>query len=212
MAIISKGILGGFSGKVGNVVGGNWRGIQYIRSLPKKVSRIPSLSQLEQRAKFGLAVGFLKKVKPVLELGFPKTAKASETPMNEACSYFIQHSITGRFPTFGVDFKEVQLSKGSLATLKQAKLIYADGVIKLSWEFTNGGLFGQGNDQVILIIYVVENEEVQFLNTSKRQDQLVEYQVPKDLSGLEVVTWAFTYNKQNKQASKTQFLGSTKLF
>ena len=34
MAEIKKGILGGFSGKVGPVVGANWRGKDIIRSTP----------------------------------------------------------------------------------------------------------------------------------------------------------------------------------
>lgn len=35
MATLNKGILGGFSGKVGTVVGANWRGLDIIRSRPK---------------------------------------------------------------------------------------------------------------------------------------------------------------------------------
>ncbi len=35
MAEIKKGILGGFSGKVGTVVGVNWRGKDIIRSYQK---------------------------------------------------------------------------------------------------------------------------------------------------------------------------------
>lgn len=38
MGTIKQGILGGFSGKVGNVVGASWKGIDYIRSLPSSVS------------------------------------------------------------------------------------------------------------------------------------------------------------------------------
>jgi hypothetical protein len=34
MGKISKGILGGFSGTVGTVVGGKWKGIDYMRSKP----------------------------------------------------------------------------------------------------------------------------------------------------------------------------------
>jgi hypothetical protein len=36
MGTFNKGILGGFSGKVGTVVGFNWRGLDVMRSLPKK--------------------------------------------------------------------------------------------------------------------------------------------------------------------------------
>jgi len=34
MGTIKKGILGGFSGKVGTVIGGVWKGIEYMRSIP----------------------------------------------------------------------------------------------------------------------------------------------------------------------------------
>ena len=32
MGTIKQGILGGFSGKVGSVVGASWKGISYMRS------------------------------------------------------------------------------------------------------------------------------------------------------------------------------------
>lgn len=52
MATLSKGILGGFSGKVGPVVGATWRGMDVIRSRPKSSRRTPSERQLEQQLKF----------------------------------------------------------------------------------------------------------------------------------------------------------------
>ncbi|MFD1166317.1 hypothetical protein ACFQ2C_11935 [Sphingobacterium daejeonense] len=44
MAIISKGILGAYYGKVGEVVGSSWRGINYVKSLPRKIKE-----QLQKR-------------------------------------------------------------------------------------------------------------------------------------------------------------------
>jgi hypothetical protein len=38
MGIVKKGILGGFSGKVGAVVDGSWKGISYMRSLPQNIT------------------------------------------------------------------------------------------------------------------------------------------------------------------------------
>ncbi len=42
MGTISKGILGGFSGKVGTVVGGSWKGIDYMRSRSGRRTSDPS--------------------------------------------------------------------------------------------------------------------------------------------------------------------------
>ena len=52
MGTISKGILGGFSGKVGTVIGGNWKGIDYMRSKAANHSKSLSTAQLEHWARF----------------------------------------------------------------------------------------------------------------------------------------------------------------
>jgi len=52
MAEIKQGILGGVSGKVGTVVGANWKGKNIIRSKSRKTSKKPTVLQLNQRAKF----------------------------------------------------------------------------------------------------------------------------------------------------------------
>ncbi len=58
MATIVKGILGGFSGKVGTVVGANWRGKDIIRSRPKPSKKPPTDKQVIQQLKFKMAVTF----------------------------------------------------------------------------------------------------------------------------------------------------------
>ena len=50
MGKIKRGLLGGFSGKVANIVGGSWKGIAYMRSLPLSVSQPNTAKQLNQRA------------------------------------------------------------------------------------------------------------------------------------------------------------------
>ncbi|MDP9040682.1 MAG: DUF6266 family protein [Bacteroidota bacterium] len=52
MGTIVKGILGGFSGKVGTVVGSSWKGLAVMKSVPGPRKGSPTLLQLEQQAKF----------------------------------------------------------------------------------------------------------------------------------------------------------------
>lgn len=56
MATFEKGILGGFSGKVGSVVGARWRGINIMRRLPARGNYTPSPEQLAQRQKFTVVI------------------------------------------------------------------------------------------------------------------------------------------------------------
>lgn len=52
MGIIKRGILGGVSGKVANVIGGSWKGIEYLRSMPLSVANPRTTSQVANRDRF----------------------------------------------------------------------------------------------------------------------------------------------------------------
>jgi hypothetical protein len=57
MGVIKRGILGGFSNKVGNIVGSTWKGRAVIKSLPLSVANPRTTPQVSQRSKFaGISV------------------------------------------------------------------------------------------------------------------------------------------------------------
>ena len=52
MGKIKQGILGGFRGKVGTVIGASWNGIAYMRGIPQSQKDPKTAAQLAQRAFF----------------------------------------------------------------------------------------------------------------------------------------------------------------
>lgn len=56
MAIIDAGILGGLSGKIGNVVGSSWKGISYLRIKAARRANPRTVDQVNQRNKFSSVV------------------------------------------------------------------------------------------------------------------------------------------------------------
>ena len=54
MGIIKRGILGGVSNKIGNVVGSSWKGIATLRSLPLSVANPNTTAQRTNRDSFSL--------------------------------------------------------------------------------------------------------------------------------------------------------------
>ena len=56
MGTIKQGILGGFSGKVGTVIGSSWRGIQVMRGLSTGRKGSPTDAQLQQQAKSAVMI------------------------------------------------------------------------------------------------------------------------------------------------------------
>lgn len=74
MGIIRRGILGGFSGKVANIVGSSWKGIAVMRSLPLSVANPRTPRQVAQRDKFSMMSKFSSQllsvwIKPLWDRG-----------------------------------------------------------------------------------------------------------------------------------------------
>ncbi len=86
MGKISQGVLGGFSGKLGNVVGASWKGIDYMRIKPANVANPKTQGQLDQRSKFALVLNFLQSMTAFVRLGF-KLYATKKTQFNSAMSY-----------------------------------------------------------------------------------------------------------------------------
>lgn len=62
MGKIRQGILGGFSGKVANVVGSSWKGVAVVKSLPLSVANPRTAAQVGQRTKMTSAVEMIKPI------------------------------------------------------------------------------------------------------------------------------------------------------
>ena len=60
MGIIKQGILGGFSGKVGSVVGTSWKGRAVMKAMPLSVANPRTSGQVNQRTKFSQCVALSK--------------------------------------------------------------------------------------------------------------------------------------------------------
>ena len=74
MGTIKTGILGGFNGTVGTVVGSNWKGISTMRARPKGRKGSFSPAQLQQQARFALMISFLQPLSILMNVTYKKAA------------------------------------------------------------------------------------------------------------------------------------------
>lgn len=65
MARIKRGILGGFSKKIGNIVGSSWKGIAVMKSLPLSVANPNTGLQQGVRTQFAAAIAFASDLLPI---------------------------------------------------------------------------------------------------------------------------------------------------
>jgi hypothetical protein len=113
MGQIFQGILGGFSGKVGTVIGYVRNGVAFMRGLAIGHTDANTPAQQEQRAKFSLVIDFLRPLTALLHTSF-KTAESRQSGFNAAMSYTMEHAIKGVFPALEIDYTKVLVCKGML--------------------------------------------------------------------------------------------------
>ncbi len=153
MGTISKGILGGFSGTVGNVVGGNWKGINYMRSQGTRKTGSNTPKQLSQQAKFAVATKFLRSLGGLLMISFRNNAYQM-TGINSALSYTLKNAIIGAYPAFTIDYNMALVSRGDLPNVASPAATAAAGsVVKFTWTDNSGLGNAAATDKAILVVY-----------------------------------------------------------
>ncbi len=153
MGTIQKGILGGFSGKVGTVIGGTWKGIDYMRSKSNRRNFTPSLKQLEQQTKFALMMRFLQPMSALLEVSF-KDYAIKQTGINGAFAYNFANAIAGAYPTFSINYPTVLISRGNLPNVPAPNITMGAGsILTFSWTDNSGVGGASSNDLSILVAY-----------------------------------------------------------
>lgn len=155
MGRISKGVLGGFSGTVGTVIGGNWNGIDYMRSLPTfKKNRTSSQKQLEQQARFAVGVKFVRSMQDLFMVTYKQYANEM-TGANTGLSDVLKRAVAGIFPTYSILYDQVFISRGSLPNASTANATAgAGGAVLFSWTNTAAGLGKESpDDQVLLVVH-----------------------------------------------------------
>ncbi len=206
MGRLNMGILGGISGKVGTVVGGRWKGVEYIRSVGARRNRKPSFNQEVHRAKFTLAINFLREMSDLLAVTFPDTGKMSG--FNEATGVIINKAVTGLYPDLKIDYKEVQLSKGRWRNPDAlAAASPAAGVVTFTWK--NNVSLGKtrDTDKAILVVYCESlNLPVFAINAGLRSEETATIAVP-GFSGKPVQTWIAFISENESDTSNSVHTG-----
>ena len=160
MGKIKQGILGGFSGKVGSVIGGTWKGISYMRGIAPSVSNPQTDPQLAQRQRFSVTMSFLQPLALFLKTGF-KNYAVKMTGINAAMGYNIHSAISGVYPTLAIDYPSALVSRGSLpAAQNSAVASTVASTVHFTWDNNSGEVGADAADKTLLVVYNAVKHQV----------------------------------------------------
>jgi len=206
MGRIKKGILGGFSGKVGTVVGANWKSISYIRSLAQNVKNPRTIGQRKQRSKFSIVVALLKQLNVILRIGWKDFAK-NQSPFNAATKHTLDNAITGTYPNFVIDYKKILISRGNLTPFFTPLTAGVGGKIKLTWlDNNNVGTASRTDKLLFAAVNIDKGEVVTSFDGATRQTRSFEIPATEWVGDKVMVYFAFV-SEDGKQTSTSQNIG-----
>jgi hypothetical protein len=207
MGTYSKGILGPFSGKVGTVVGSNWKGIDYMRSYRKRIKNPRTQSQMMQRTKLSMASKFAKPIKEVLNSGWRLYAK-DKTPVNAAVKYLISNAIIGVYPDYAIDPEKVLISSGSLATAVNPSVSVSGCEITVGWDDNCMTGNAATTDRVLVAVISPERAEAVIQDgAADRSELCTTVIVPAHWSGDTVCCYLGFINKFKDSVANSVYLG-----
>ena len=208
MATISKGILGGFSGLVGTVVGGRWNGIDYIRSRPTISDAPPTPAQQQHRARFSLVAKFLTTMKDLLKITFQDFANKMTGP-NSALAYTMKNGVAGSYPDFELDYGMILVARGSLINANNPVAVAGPvGKITFNWGDNSGIASALASDKAILVAYCESLQQSVFTTAGAlRSAGTATLDVP-GFSGRMVQTWVSFVSDKGKDIATSVFSGT----
>jgi hypothetical protein len=163
MGILKNGMLGNYSGKMGNLVFYIRNGKQVVRTIGK-ITKPATTAQLQNRKEMAVTMAFLKPLTEFINAGFGlAAAKTTKSAYNLAVSYQKMNAISGTYPDTVIAYEKVRVTQGMMfAALDPAVELTPTG-LSFTWSCPAGLNWPRPYDQVMLLACFPAQEKVIYL-------------------------------------------------
>ncbi|QXU42796.1 DUF6266 family protein [Pedobacter sp. D749] len=209
MGKIENGINGGFTGTVGTVTGYYLNGKWVIRSKRRKSikNKTGSADQKACRSRFTIMQTFLSPIVAFIRIGFNlESKKRMMTAHNVAKSY---NMLNAQNAAGEIDYTAVRLSFGNLSGAEDVKLEHDDAGVHFSWTDNANGDYTRQHDQVMLMVYDVDNKTAIYETSgAKRLKERESLEIPSFYKGKTFHTWMAFIADDRMGISASTYCGS----
>jgi hypothetical protein len=188
MAIIKRGILGGFHNKIGNVVGTSWKGRAVMKAMPLSVANPRTTPQVENRDRFLrmslLTSDLLSSIVKPLNDRFAGNISGANLMMR-------RNRDAMRSNLFW-QTNEVTISSGRMNAPVIKTATQTGNQITISWETNITDNFGSATDQVFIAVMKKNDARphaVGFSNVTSRNVGTANINLPEGFSELATDTY-----------------------
>ena len=214
MARQTEGINGGFVGRVGTVVGYQWRGKWCMRSYPQHIHDRKSEAQLRQRGWFAEAVRFASRLTEVLRVGLREASTAMHMTEGNLFVRLNKGLFSMEEGRLEVDYAQLTLSLGNVATVGFGvpRKEGGAGERRVAVDFDRNPLHAdcEGGDKVYLVAIDAASQHAMLGLPTYRRHGSVAIEFPQGWEGREVHLYGMVQNYEGA-TSPSEYLGSVRL-
>jgi len=162
MGRLKNGINGPIVGKVGTVVGSSWRGIDYVKSLPKR-KKPPTENEKINRFIFAKTQNWLQPIAGFLKVGF-KNYTHTNQGVNAAKSYLYKNALIKDGYDSVIDPAEMKVSYGNLPLVEDLTMeLNNENELRITWKADAvRSEEKEPDDQVMILAYNVDKEDAYY--------------------------------------------------
>ena len=217
MGSIRSGFLDGFSGRLGNVIGYEWRGRMCVRSMPSQYRDARTPGQMQQRSLFKEVVRFASRAKRVLKVGLKTVsidAQMTESNyfmrINKGCFVLQAGAQASSLQNeLSIDYENLILADGPVAPVAfGVPQIVDETTISVDFEKNPLRRVAHPDDLVYVAAYCPELGDFDLSAPVYRRSNRLTMSLNGYWAGREVHLWGFVVDGAGR-ASLSQYLGCT---
>ena len=160
MGKIKQGILGGFKGKVGTVIGSSWNGITYMRGLAQSHKNPKTAAQLKQRAFFKEVQDLVGQLSDEqLAFLFPNSVKGMSR----------RNLLTKQLSAYPIETEEgkhadladiISLGNAPTADLPDVSIVASRSAVTISWDADNAWRSQHADEYPTICVFNVTQKKI----------------------------------------------------
>ena len=166
MGKIKQGILGGFKGKVGTVIGASWNGIAYMRGLAQSHKNPQTEAQLKQRSFFKEVQDLVGQLSDEqLAFLFPNSVKGMSR----------RNLLTKQLSAYPIETEEgkhadladiVSLGNAPTADLPDVSIVASRSAVTISWDADNDWRSQHADEYPTICVFNVTQKKIFLVHSS----------------------------------------------
>ena len=197
MAKLHQGILGGFSGTVGTVIGYRRNNQWFMRAKPRFVANPRTEAQQAHRRQFGDMVSLASKLLPALKVGMRHYAPQHTMTAGNAFVHL------NWIKDGAISLKDMKLSVGPVPMVTFTEMNVEDGVLTLKWDKNLHHHGAKNEDTIKIYAYNEEQGLTQCVATAERRSRRLSTLLPDAFRDAHL--WALIEDPMGR-TSESQYL------